>query len=79
MPGIVSQRTKGKSLMSVKRVGGILSVLAFGIFWSITDDQHDLMAHHLDTYEDTVHFNTTGSVIQGRKVAQTIRSILVKR
>jgi hypothetical protein len=45
----------------------------------LTDDQHDLMAHHLDTYEDTVHFNTTGSVIQGRKVAQTIRSILVKR
>lgn len=45
----------------------------------LTDDQHDLMIHHLDTYEDTVHFNTTGAVIQGRQVAQTIRSILGKR
>jgi hypothetical protein len=36
------------------------------------------MSHHLDQYEDKVHFNTAGAVIQGRQAAQLIRSILAK-
>jgi hypothetical protein len=37
------------------------------------DDQHALMTHHLDTYEDSVHFNENGSRIQGKQVAESIR------
>jgi len=40
------------------------------------DDQHGLMAQHLDQYEDTVHFKTAGAVIQGQQAAQSIRSSL---
>jgi hypothetical protein len=40
------------------------------------DDQHDLMTHHADQYEDKVHFNTAGAVIQGQQAAQRIRSSL---
>ena len=29
------------------------------------DDQHELMMHHRDLYEDTVHFNKSGAEIQG--------------
>ena len=44
-----------------------------------TDDQHELMTHHTDQYEDKVHFNTAGAAIQGQQVAQHIRSIIAKR
>jgi hypothetical protein len=40
------------------------------------DDQHELMAHHSDRYEDNVHFNTAGAVIQGQQAAQSIRASL---
>jgi hypothetical protein len=40
------------------------------------DDQHELMTHHSDQYQDTVHFNTAGAVIQGQQAAQRIRSSL---
>lgn len=43
------------------------------------DDQHALMTHHADQYEDHVHFNVAGAVIQGQQAAQSIRSSLVKR
>ena len=43
------------------------------------DDQHALMAQHADLYEDHVHFNTAGAVIQGQQVAQFIRSSLSGR
>jgi hypothetical protein len=34
------------------------------------------MTHHADQYEDNVHFNTAGAVIQGQQVAQLIRGLL---
>lgn len=40
------------------------------------DDQHALMLKHLDTYQDTVHFNDEGSQIQGRQAAEYIRVLL---
>jgi hypothetical protein len=42
------------------------------------DDQHELMTRHSDQYEDAVHFNTAGAVIQGQQAAQCIRSSLAK-
>jgi hypothetical protein len=42
------------------------------------DDQHELMIHHADQYEDSVHFNPTGAAIQGRQVAQFVRAALMK-
>ncbi len=41
------------------------------------DDQHELMTHHTDQYEDNVHFNTAGAVIQGQQAAQLLRASLV--
>ncbi len=40
------------------------------------DDEHELMTHHADQYEDNVHFNTAGAVIQGQQVAQFLRAAL---
>lgn len=40
------------------------------------DDQHAFMLHHLDLYEDTVHFNLAGAAIMGDQVAATIRAQL---
>jgi lysophospholipase L1-like esterase len=42
------------------------------------DDEHELMTHHTDQYEDNVHFNAAGAVIQGQQVAQFVRAILMK-
>lgn len=42
------------------------------------DDQHKLMTHHTDQYEDNVHFNTAGAVIQGQQVAELLRILLMK-
>jgi hypothetical protein len=43
------------------------------------DDQHELMTHHSDQYEDAVHFNAAGAALQGQQAAQCIRSSLAKR
>jgi lysophospholipase L1-like esterase len=43
------------------------------------DDQHMLMTHHADQYEDHVHFNSAGAAIQGQQAAQLIREALDKR
>jgi hypothetical protein len=40
------------------------------------DDQHELMTHHRDDYQDTVHFNNVGSEIQGSQVSAKIEAIL---
>ena len=40
----------------------------------LIDDQHELMTNHSDQYQDKVHFNTEGAVIQGQQAAQCIRS-----
>jgi hypothetical protein len=40
------------------------------------DDQHALMAHHPDLYEDTVHFDKAGSAIMGDQAAATIKQAL---
>jgi hypothetical protein len=40
------------------------------------DDQHSLMAHHRDLYQDDVHFKPAGASIQGDQAASTIRSAL---
>jgi lysophospholipase L1-like esterase len=42
------------------------------------DDQHELMIHHSDRYEDNVHFNPAGAVIQGQQVAQFVHTALMK-
>jgi GDSL-like Lipase/Acylhydrolase family len=42
------------------------------------DDQHELMIHHLDTYQDTVHFNESGADIQGAQAAAKIEEALTK-
>jgi len=42
------------------------------------DDQHELMSHHADRYEDDVHFNPAGAAIQGQQAAQFIRTSLAK-
>lgn len=40
------------------------------------DDQHGLMVQHPDTYQDNVHFNDSGSQVQGRQAAEFIRKLL---
>jgi hypothetical protein len=40
------------------------------------DDQHNLMIHHTDSYEDNVHFGPAGAAIQGEQVAETVRAAL---
>jgi hypothetical protein len=45
----------------------------------LVDDQHELMTHHADNYEDHVHFNGAGAAIQGQQVTQFIRAALAKR
>jgi hypothetical protein len=40
------------------------------------DDQHALMMHHRDLYEDLIHFNPAGAIIQGDQSAATIRHAL---
>jgi lysophospholipase L1-like esterase len=42
------------------------------------DDQHELMMHHLDTYEDTVHFGEKGADIQAAQAAAIIERELSK-
>jgi GDSL-like Lipase/Acylhydrolase family len=42
------------------------------------DDQHELMMHHLDTYQDTVHFNDSGAEMQGAQAVAAIESALAK-
>lgn len=42
------------------------------------DDQYALMTHHADLHEDNVHFNVAGAAIQGKQVAQSIRSYIAK-
>ena len=40
------------------------------------DDQHALMTHHTDQYQDDVHFNPAGASIQGAQVAELVRAAL---
>jgi hypothetical protein len=42
------------------------------------DDQHELMTHHLDAFEDTVHFNEIGAEIQAAQAVATIEGALPK-
>jgi hypothetical protein len=42
------------------------------------DDQHELMMHHLDTCDDTGHFDKNGAAIQGAQVVALIESALPK-
>jgi lysophospholipase L1-like esterase len=44
----------------------------------LIDDQHLLMLHHRDDYQDLVHFNEAGSAIQAEQVARTIQSSLAE-
>jgi hypothetical protein len=43
------------------------------------DDQHALMIPHPDLHEDNVHFGAAGAALQGKQVAQFIRSSLGKQ
>ena len=40
------------------------------------DDQHALMENHLDAFQDTVHFNKSGSAIMGDQAAAIIKKAL---
>lgn len=40
------------------------------------DDQHALMTHHADLYQDNVHFNTQGADLQGKQASRFIRGLL---
>lgn len=42
------------------------------------DDQHELMMHHLDTFQDNVHFNEEGAEIQSVQAVATIEGLLAK-
>lgn len=42
------------------------------------DDQHELMTHHADQYEDNVHFKPSGAAIQGQQAAQLVRATLAE-
>jgi hypothetical protein len=42
----------------------------------LVDDQHALMAQHLDLYVDGVHFNQSGSAIMGGQAATIIKRVL---
>ena len=43
------------------------------------DDQHALMLSHQDLHEDPVHFNASGSALQGDQAAATIRTALARK
>jgi hypothetical protein len=40
------------------------------------DDQHGMMTKHADLYQDSVHFNDQGAVLQGKQAAELIRRLL---
>jgi hypothetical protein len=40
------------------------------------DDQHGMMTKHADLYQDSVHFNDQGAVLQGKQAAELIRQLL---
>ncbi|HEY9136899.1 MAG TPA: SGNH/GDSL hydrolase family protein [Terriglobus sp.] len=42
------------------------------------DDQHTLMLPHTDLHADDVHWNETGSALQAKQVAESIRHQLVR-
>jgi hypothetical protein len=42
------------------------------------DDQHELMMHHPDKYNDTVHFNESEAEIQAAQAVATIEVALPK-
>jgi lysophospholipase L1-like esterase len=42
----------------------------------LVDDQHGLMIRHLDLYDDSVHFNESGSAIMGGQAATIIKQAL---
>jgi len=43
------------------------------------DDQHALMLQHQDLHKDPVHFNASGSALQGDQAAATIRAALARK
>ena len=61
--------------IDVRNSAALAFVAATGI---PVDDQHELMTHHADQYEDDVHFNPAGAAIQGRQAAEFIRKALAK-
>ncbi len=69
VPGATNARVEARNAIAK------VAVEASGI---PIDDQHELMMHHRDSYEDTVHFNTAGAKIQGNQVVASIQSVLHK-
>jgi hypothetical protein len=43
------------------------------------DDQYLLMLDHRDEYQDAVHFNEAGSVVQAQQAATTIQNLLAEK
>jgi len=66
-PGPTNARVDQRNAIS------IAVVLKVGI---IIDDQHSLMIHNAETYEDAVHFNSKGAIIQGQQAASSVRKAL---
>jgi hypothetical protein len=44
----------------------------------VIDDQHELMMHHLDLYQDSVHFNKDGAEVQAAQAASVIESVMTR-
>lgn len=68
-PGTTNSRIEARNAIartSVQKAGGSI------------DDQHELMMHHLDFYEDAVHFNKEGAEIQAAQAVALIESALPK-
>ncbi len=67
--------TGGASNPRVDARNAIATSLAQGMGVPV-DDQHALMMQHQDLHEDPVHFNASGSSLQGDQAANTIKAAL---
>jgi hypothetical protein len=66
-PGPTNRRVDQRNAISI----AVMSKAGITI-----DDQHLLVTHHAETYEDNVHSNSTGATIQGQQVARSVHSAL---
>jgi hypothetical protein len=70
--------TFGATNPRVEARNGIATSLVQAVGIAV-DDQHALMLHHQDSYEDSVHFNAAGSALQGDQAAATIKEALTDK
>jgi hypothetical protein len=68
VPGPTNARIDARNAIALAFIGSA------GI---LIDDQHELMTHHADQYQDNVHFNPAGAAVQGQQAAHTIQTSLL--